>query len=475
MKRHFYIALLLVFAGVFPSCKIGQKYARPDLNLPEQIESGTDAVSGDGTLVATEASGSSLTDTLSVAAIPWESLYADTVLQRLIGRALENNKDMKIAAARIKEMMAAKRISFANMFPELDARVYGQKEKLNYGGDDPKPDPEYGAKLALGWELDLWGNLRWANEAAIAAYMQTVEARRSLQLTIVAEVAANYYELCALDRQLAIVQQTMAARREGVRLAKLRYEGGLTSETAYNQAQVELARTETLLPSLEREIKIKESDLSMLLGEYAGDIPRGLSLSEQKLPDALPVGLPSSLLERRPDMRQAEDRLREANARVGVAHTDLFPKIRLTGNLGFESDELGNFIQSPAWFVVGDLLQPLFAMGKNKAKLKAARARYEQEVYAYQKSVLGAFKEVHNALITIRKVKEIRATRARLEASARKYLELAQLQYINGVISYMDVLDAQRGLLDAQIGLNNAVLDELLSVVYLYKALGGGY
>lgn len=475
MKRHFYIALLLVFAGVFPSCKIGQKYARPDLNLPEQIESGTDTVSGDGTLVATEASGSSLTDTLSVAAIPWESLYADTVLQRLIGRALENNKDMKIAAARIKEMMAAKRISFANMFPELDARVYGQKEKLNYGGDDPKPDPEYGAKLALGWELDLWGNLRWANEVAIVAYMQTVEARRSLQLTIVAEVAANYYELCALDRQLAIVQQTMAARREGVRLAKLRYEGGLTSETAYNQAQVELARTETLLPSLEREIKIKESDLSMLLGEYAGDIPRGLSLSEQKLPDALPVGLPSSLLERRPDMRQAEDRLREANARVGVAHTDLFPKIRLTGNLGFESDELGNFIQSPAWFVVGDLLQPLFAMGKNKAKLKAARARYEQEVYAYQKSVLGAFKEVHNALITIRKVKEIRATRARLEASARKYLELAQLQYINGVISYMDVLDAQRGLLDAQIGLNNAVLDELLSVVYLYKALGGGY
>lgn len=475
MKRHFYIALLLVFAGVFPSCKIGQKYARPDLNLPEQIETGTDTVSGDGALVLTEASGSSLTDTLSVAAIPWESLYADTALQHLIGRALENNKDMKIAAARIKEMMAAKRISFANMFPQLDARVYGQKEKLNYGGDNPKPDPEYGAKLALGWELDLWGNLRWANEAAIAAYMQTVEARRGLQLTIIAEVAANYYELCALDRQLAIVQQTMAARREGVRLAKLRYEGGLTSETAYNQAQVELARTETLLPSLEREIKIKESDLSMLLGEYAGDIPRGLSLSEQKLPDTLPVGLPSSLLERRPDMRQAEDRLREANARVGVAHTDLFPKIRLTGNLGFESDELGNFIQSPAWFVVGDLLQPLFAMGKNKAKLKAAHARYEQEVYAYQKSVLGAFKEVHNALITIRKVKEIRATRARLEASARKYLELAQLQYINGVISYMDVLDAQRGLLDAQIGLNNAVLDELLSVVYLYKALGGGY
>lgn len=461
MKRQLYIAALLLGILTASSCKIGKKYVRPELNLPDRMENGMETAAG--------------TDTLTVSDIPWESLYADTVLQGLIAQALDHNKDMQIAAAKIKEMIAAKRISFANMFPQADARVYGQKEKLNYGGDNPKPDPEYGAKLALSWELDLWGNLRWANEAGIAAYMQTVEAQRALQLTIVAEVAANYYELCALDRELAIVQQTLAARREGVRLAKLRYEGGLTSETAYNQALVELARTETLIPTLEREIEIKESDLSLLLGEYAGDIPRGLSLSEQHLPDALPIGLPSALLERRPDIRQAEQRLRESNARVGVAQTDLFPKIRLTGNLGFESEELGNFIQSPAWFLAGDLLQPLFAMGKNKAKLKAARARYEQEVYAYQKSVLEAFKEVHNALITIRKVKEIRASRSRLEASARKYLELAQLQYINGVTSYMDVLDAQRGLLDAQIGLNNAVLDELLSVVYLYKALGGGY
>lgn len=455
MKRLFYFLLCLFSVFSLASCKIGQKYARPDLSLPAEIASGADSV--------------------SAAAIPWESLYTDTVLQRLIGQALHNNKDMLAAAAKIKEMMAEKRISFANLFPSADARLYGQKERLNYGGDDAKPDPEYGTKIALSWELDLWGNLRWANEAAIAAYMQTVEARRALQLTIVAEVASKYYELCALDRELAIVRQTLEARRQGVRLAKLRYEGGLTSETAYSQAQVELARTETLIPGLEQAIQVKESDLSLLLGQYPGDIPRGLSLSEQELPGTLPVGLPSSLLERRPDMRQAEQRLREANARVGVAHTDLFPKIRLTGNLGFESDELNGFIKSPAWFLAGDLLQPLFAMGKNKAKLKAARARYEQEVYRYQKSVLTAFKEVHNALIATRKTKEIRASRARLVASARKYTELAQLQYINGVTSYMDVLDAQRGLLDAQIGLNDAVLEELLATVYLYKALGGGY
>ena len=457
-KREVVTVVCVVSMLAFSSCKIGKRYARPELNLPDRIEAYTDT-----------------TDTASVENIPWESLYADETLKDLIKKALDNNKDMKIAAAKVKEMIAAKRISFANMLPEVGANIYAQKERLNYGGDDPKPDPEFGAKLTLSWELDLWGNLRWANEATIASYMQTVEGQRALRLTIIAEVAANYYQLCALDQELSIVQQTLDARREGVRLAKLRYEGGLTSETAYNQAQVELARTETLIPSLERQIKIKESDLSMLLGEYTDDIPRGLSLSDQHLPDALPIGLPSSLLERRPDMRQAEFKLRAANAQVGVAQTDLFPKIRLTSNYGFESDELSSILKSPAGFIAGSLLQPIFAMGKNKAKVKAAKARYEQEVYSYEKSVLGAFKEVNNAIVTVRKVKEIRASRMNLEASASKYLELAQLQYINGVISYMDVLDAQRGLLDAQIGLNNAVLDELLSVVYLYKALGGGF
>ncbi len=457
-KKEVVTVVCVVSMLAFSSCKIGKRYARPELNLPDRIEAYTDT-----------------TDTASVENIPWESLYADETLKDLIRKALDNNKDMKIAAAKVKEMIAAKRISFANMLPEVGANIYAQKERLNYGGDDPKPDPEFGAKLTLSWELDLWGNLRWANEATIASYMQTVEGQRALRLTIIAEVAANYYQLCALDQELSIVQQTLDARREGVRLAKLRYEGGLTSETAYNQAQVELARTETLIPSLERQIKIKESDLSMLLGEYTDDIPRGLSLSDQHLPDALPIGLPSSLLERRPDMRQAEFKLRAANAQVGVAQTDLFPKIRLTSNYGFESDELSSILKSPAGFIAGSLLQPIFAMGKNKAKVKAAKARYEQEVYSYEKSVLGAFKEVNNAIVTVRKVKEIRASRMNLEASASKYLELAQLQYINGVISYMDVLDAQRGLLDAQIGLNNAVLDELLSVVYLYKALGGGF
>lgn len=458
MKRSKYILFLvsLIATLIFSSCKIGKKYARPELNLPEEIVAGADTTS-------------------SVDNIPWQSLYVDTTLQRLITIALDNNKDMLIAAARIKEMMAAKRITFASQFPEIGAKLNAQKENLNYGGDDPKPHPEFSGKLTLAWELDLWGNLRWANEAGVAAYMQSVEARRAVRLTLVAEVAAAYYQLCALDREQSIILRTIAARREGVRLSKLRFEGGLTSETSLSQAQVELARTETRLPQLETKIQVKESDLSYLLGQYTGYIPRGLSLNEQHLPEALPVGLPSSLLERRPDVRQAEQALREANARVGVAQTDLFPKISLTGNLGFESNDLGNLLKSPAWFLAGDLLQPLFAMGKNKAKLNAARARYEQEVYGYQKSVLGAFKEVNNAIVTIRKAKDIRMSYEKLETAATTYVQLSQLQYINGVTNYIDVLDAQRGLLDAQLSLNNAVLDELLSAVYLYKALGGGY
>ena len=414
-------------------------------------------------------------DTLSVENIPWESLYADTTLQRLITTALENNKDMKIAAAKIKEMIAAKRITFADQFPEIGARIYGQKERLNYGGDNPKPDPEYGAKLTLSWELDLWGNLRWANEAGIAAYMQSVEAQRSLQLTLVAEVAAAYYELCALDRRLNIVQQTLDARREGVRLAKLRYDGGLTSETSYNQALVELARTETLVPSLERQVRIKENDISLLLGEYPGYIPRGLSLGQQRLPDALPVGLPSALLERRPDVRQAEQRLIAANAAVGIAYTNMFPKLSLTAQYGLESGEMSDLLKSPIHYLSANLLGPIFAMGKNRAIVKAKKAAYEQECYNYEKSVLTAFKDARNAIVDFNKIKEIYESRLQLERSSKTNMELAQLQYINGVIGYLDVLDAQRSYFDAQIGLSNAVRDKQITMVRLYKALGGGW
>ena len=264
-------------------------------------------------------------------------------------------------------------------------------------------------------------------------------------------------------------------RRESLHLARIRYEGGLTSETAFRQAQVELARTATLVPDLERKISLKENELAFLTGDYPRHINRAVLPEEVMFPISLPVGLPSSLLERRPDVRQAEQALIEANAAVGIAYTNLFPRITLTASYGAESKLLSDLLKSPHHLIVGNLLQPLFAMGKNRAMLKAKKAAYEQAAYAYEKAVLSAFKDAYNAIVEFNKIKEIYETRLRLEQSSKSALELAQLQYMEGVIAYMDLLDAQRGYLEAQISLSNAIRDKQITLVNLYKALGGGW
>lgn len=443
--------IILLLSLVWTSCKVGKTYVRPVLELPAEFEKGQK------------------TDSASVREMKWWDLYTDTVLQGLIHKALEHNKDMKIAAARIQETEASKRIAKADLFPKVNGRVGGQRDY------DHTPENTFEAKGLLSWEVDLWGKLRWGNQAAIAEYLQTVEGRRALQMTIIAQVAQAYFELSALDEELKIVRQTLEARKEGVHLAKLRYEGGITSETSLQQARVELARTATLVPDLERKIRLKENDISLLTGQYPGKIARGEGIQKQNLPSALPVGLPSSLLERRPDIRQAEYRLKAAHAKVGVAYTSMFPKLSLTAQYGLESPQLSDFLKSPFFYLGGELVAPLFNMGKNRARLKAAKAVAEQEGYAYQQTVLTAFKEVNDALVSCRKIAEIRESRDSLENAARAYLKLANLQYINGVIGYIDVLDAQRGYFDAQIGLNNAVRDELIAIVYLYKVLGGGW
>lgn len=455
MKRK-YTIYYMVLAMLLSSCQLGRHYARPELDLPQQLD-------------ATQQ------DTLSIADRQWWTLYTDTTLQALIERTLTYNKDMKMAAARVKELAAMKRIDLANLLPQLNGKLYADKEAENYGGDAYTSDRSYEAKAIVSWELDLWGNLRWARDRSMADFLGSVEAQRALKMSLVAEVAQAYFELVALDNELSIVRQTLAARKEGVRLARLRFEGGLTSETSYQQAQVELARTATLVPDLERKISIKENDIAFLAGEYPRKIARAVLPEEVQLPDALPVGLPSTLLERRPDVRQAEQKLIAANAAVGIAYTNLFPRLSLTAHYGLESAEFSDFLKSPYHFLSGSLLTPLFAMGKNRALLKARKAAYEQECYAYEKSVLTAFKDARNAIVDFNKIREIYESRLQLEQAARTAVELAQLQYINGVIGYLDVLDAQRGYFDAQIGLSNAVRDKQITLVRLYKALGGGW
>lgn len=457
LRRTIYTMGVLVAMTLLAGCQLGKHYTRPELVLPETL------------------GGQPATDSTSLADMAWENLYADTLLQGLIRKTLEYNKDMLMAAARVKELAAMKRIDVANMFPQVGAKVYLEPERENYGGDNPKNSDEFGVKASATWELDLWGNLRWARDKSLADFMGSIENRRALQMSLVAQVAQAYFELVALDNELAIVRQTVEARRESLHLVRLRYEGGLISEIPFRQAQVELAKTVTLVPDLERKITLKENELAFLTGEYPHAIARAGQATDVQLPDALPVGLPSSLLERRPDVRQAEQELIAANAQVGMAFTALFPRIALTATAGTESGALGDILKSPYHLFSATLLEPIFAMGKNRARLKAQKAAYERATYAYEKAVLSAFKDAYNAITEFNKIKDIYDTRLKLEQSAKSTLELAQLQYVNGAIGYMDLLDAQRTYFDAQLSLSYAVRDKRITMVNLYKALGGGW
>jgi multidrug efflux system outer membrane protein len=448
------IVMIIIVAG--SSCKVGKRYSQPELNLPDKLE---------------ELS----LDSATIDDMGWAELYTDTVLQQLIHEALENNKDLLIASARLKQYLAAKRIASADLFPRLGADFHAEREMVNYGGESQSAETEMDLKASLKWEIDLWGNIRWGREAAIADYLASQEAQRALRMSIVAEVAETYFKLIALYDELNIVQQTLDARKEGVRIADLRFQGGLTSETSVQQAEVELAKTMTMLPILERKIRLSHNNLALLMGTYQSDWINGRTLEEQYVPLELPAGLPSELLERRPDIREAEQQVIAANASVGVAATDRFPTLSLTGTFGRENDELGDLLKSPYWFIAGDVLAPIFQAGKLKARQKEAEARLEQQVYAYQRSVIKAFQEANAAIMTFRKAKEVYDAQLNLESATRKYQVLAELQYLNGVISYLDLLDAQRSLFNAEIQRNNARRDELLSMVYLYKALGGGW
>ena len=454
MKKYLLIILSVLFLS---SCKIGKEYTKLEIDMPNTFVSYSQ-------------------DSTCFADMKWWDIYADTNLRNIIDYTLENNKDMKVAVAKVKEMAARKKINYADFFPQINANVYGQDEKLNYQGDFSKPhDIEYGVKANIGWELDLWGNLRWANDAVIAEYLSSVEGQRALMMSLVAEVAEIYFELIALDNELLIVKQTLKAREEGVRLAKIRFEGGLTSETSYQQAKLEYAKKATLVPDLEKKIAMKENEILALSGSFPRRVIRTETQNNLILPDTIPVGLPSQLLERRPDVRKAEQKLIAANARVGVSYTNMFPRVALTSNLGFETDQFATLLSSPMFFISSNLLAPVFSFGKNKAKYKAQLAVYEQECYNYEKVVLSAFYDVMNALVEFDKMKEIYETRLLLEQSAKVTMDLAQLQYINGVIGYLDVLDAQRNYFDAQISLSNAYRDKQITMVKLYKALGGGY
>lgn len=457
MKRLAYTLFVGLWAMASVSCSAVRECRAPELNLPE-------------TLVAGEV------DSTTIADIGWWEFYGDAALCDIIRRTLDNNKDMLAAAARVEQMRQLYRIDKASRLPEISARVYGNRETNEYYGTAFSGDPELGAKVSASWELDLWGNLRWAKRQGGAEYLASVEEWRAMRMTLVAEVATAYFRLMALDNELAIVRQTLGTRRQDVRLAKLRFEGGLTAETVYQQAQVEYASTAALIPELERQIKIMENSISLLMSGYPGEKIRrsGLSLNIT-MPEQLPVGIPSGLLQRRPDVQVSEQQLRAALAGVGVAYADRFPRLTFTLTGGVENGVVSHIFESPFTYVLGSVAAPVFGFGRKQAKYRAALAAYDQARLKYEKKVLEVFKETDDAVVTYRSVRQSAERKENLRDAARKYVELANIQYQGGNINYIDVLDAQRRYFDAQIGLNNAVRDEHLALVQLYKTLGGGW
>jgi multidrug efflux system outer membrane protein len=343
-------------------------------------------------------------------------------------------------------------------------------------GIEPERDV-FRTTLDLSFELDLWGRLRRANEAARADLLAGEENRRSVAVTLVADVAQAYFDLLELDRELDIARRTLDSRRESLRIARLRSDNGLTSELDLRRAEAEVASAAAQIPGLERRIAETEHRLSVLLGRNPGPIPRGPLLTDQTALPEVPAGLPSTLLERRPDLRQAEQRLVAANARIGEAKAAYFPQVNLTGAFGVESIALSDLFTGPArvWQFGPRITIPIFNAGKITNQVRAAEARTEQALVQYQQAVQQAFREVEDALVGHRKVREIRPELEALVEANRRSLRIADLRYRDGLSSYLDVLDAQRQLFVSEIDLARTTRDQLAAVVQLYKALGGGW
>lgn len=460
MKLHktTYIAATLACAAMLAGCSGVRGCKAPQLNLPQAIASGAS------------------TDSVTIADMEWWKFYGDSALCRIIGRTLDNNRNLMAAAARVEQARQAYRIDKANRLPSVGASILADHETNDYYGESLKKDPQFDFKASLNWEIDLWGKFRWAKRKGEAMWRASVEDERAMRMTLIAEAATAYFTLVALDSELAIVRRTLVNRQEGVEKARLRFEGGLTSELVYQQAQVEYATTATLVPNLESRIKVTENALALLMGEYPDElIQRAGTDEEMRQAEHLPIGLPSQLLTRRPDLRAAAENLRASMAAVGVAYADRFP--RLTFNLqgGWENDELAGFFKSPFSYIAGNLAGPVLDFGRKQGKYREAIATYEQSRLGYEQKVLEAFKEVNDAVITFRKMRQATSLKTHSRNAAKKYVDLAQKQYRAGSINYIEVLDAQRRHLDAQLGLTNAIRDENIALVRLYKALGGGW
>ncbi len=456
---------IVVAAAALAGCAIGPDYKRPTVAEPPTFR------------------GQVTTEAESLADAPWWDLFRDPILKLLIREALQHNYDVAIAAARVREARAAFVVTRSDLFPSLDYDAGVSRSKVGPGiqgrpgGPVPNASTFYSATMSMSWELDIWGRIRRATEASRATLFATEDARRGVWLTLVSDLAQAYFELLALDVQLQIARNSRDAYQYTFNLFQDRLTQGVASKLETSRAEGALGAAEAAIPQLESDIVAKENQISILLGRTPVPIPRGTPMYEQPVVPTVPAGLPSALLTRRPDLRQVEEQLVAANARIGVAKAEFFPKLSLTALFGTASPEISALTGGSAtiWAVAGALSGPLLNAGRTLGNYRASIAQWEQAKLQYEQAVLTALREVSDALTALGKLSEAETGQDRAVRALADAVEHATDRYRQGLASYFEVLEAQQQLYPAQNTLAQIRRDRLLSHVRLYRALGGGW
>ena len=461
------IAVLLAALSVLSTaaCMVGPDYKRPIVVVPD-------------TYRGAASDGGPAPSAVSLGDQKWWDVFQDDQLRSLLTAAVRQNFDVRIAAARILQAQAQLGIVRADQFPTVDAGATTVRERQSKTVQSAAVET---SALQIGatttWELDFWGKFRRATEAARADLLASEWGRRAVVTSLVSQVAGAYFQLRALDLDLDISTRTAASRRESLRLTEVRAQGGATSLLDVRQAEQLVFGVAGDIADLERQIEQQENFISTLLGTNPGSVPRGRSLTDQPHAPDVPVGLPSALLARRPDVAAAEQQLIAANADIGAAKAAYFPQISLTGGGGFQSAALSSLFSGPAalWSVGGAIVQPVFTAGRTRSRVELARARREEATLVYQQTIQQSLRDVSDALVAYRKGRELREQLELLDRSAADARRLADLRYQGGATSYLEVLDSDTRLFSAEIGLAQAQLSELLALVQIYRSLGGGW
>jgi multidrug efflux system outer membrane protein len=460
------VSVALLTAG----CTVGPRYKRPTVAVPGSYR-------GEAPEQVAQPHNTA-PQVVPLGEEKWWDIFRDEQLRALIRTALKQNYDLRIAASRVLEAQAQLGITRADQFPSLGGGAAFAAVRTPESKFLPAFETGTGqVNLSAVWELDFWGKFRRATEAARANLLASEWARQEVVSTLVANVASAYFQLRGLDLQLEISKRTLDSRKESLRLTRLLADGGSTSLLDVRQAEQLVFTASAEVPGLEQQIEQQENFLSILLGRNPGDVPRGQTLTEQQQPPEVPPGLPSALLERRPDIREAEDELIAANAQIGIARAAYFPDISLSGTGGFQSSALGNLFTGPAgaWSFGASLTQPIFTAGRLRSGVRLAEARQQTALLVYQQSIQAAFRSVSDALVAYRKTREFRIQQESLFQSSQDSARLSHMRYKGGVTGYLEVLTNETNAFSAELALVQARLNELLALVQLYEALGGGW